>query len=105
MLMLGLTHGILRGVYRPKSQPESGYGRADLLLIPLDTSRPGIAIEFKKVEEDEDSVEVADTALRQIDEKQYAQELFDLGCHKVYCYGMAFSGKKVEVKMAERTRA
>ena len=48
-------------------------------MIPADTQKP------------------AETALQQINEKKYDAELTAAGVKTIYKYGVAFSGKKVEV--------
>ncbi len=99
MLMLGLTHGLLRETYRAKSNPESGYGRADLMLIPNDTTKPGIVIEFKKSEKGKNIEHIANQALQQIKDKKYDQEIYSHGCTTIFAYAMVFEGKKVLIKM------
>ena len=80
-----------------KSNRESGYGRYDVMIIPKDKSLPGTIIEFKKVEKDEnENLEIAaGNAIKQINEKQYEQELVSLGIKKIIKLGIAFEGKKV----------
>ena len=48
-------------------------------MIPADTQKP------------------AETTLQQINEKKYDAELTTAGVKTIYKYGVAFSGKKVEV--------
>ena len=45
--------------------------------------------------------EKAEEAIRQIEEKQYARELFDEGYGRVSMYGIAFFGKECAVKLKE----
>lgn len=40
---------------------------------------------------------LSETALQQINEKKYDTELITAGVKTIYKYGVAFSGKKVEV--------
>ena len=44
-----------------------------------------------------DTQKSAETALQQINEKKYDAELTAVGVKTIYKYGVAFSGKKVEV--------
>ena len=53
--------------YVIRSNRESGYGRYDIIFKPKDITKQGIIIEFKRIYEDEDSEEVLDGALKQID--------------------------------------
>jgi hypothetical protein len=101
-------HGFVLGLllqlsdqYQVKSNRESGYGRYDIMLIPKSHAKNGIIIEFKKVEHDEnETLETAvESALHQIEEKQYEAELKDLGIPTILKYGIAFDGKDILVKM------
>ena len=71
----GFTLGLiadLKGRYLIESNRESGYGRYDVMLFPLQTQDPGIVIEFKALAEDEGERKLEDTAraaLRQIAER------------------------------------
>ncbi len=38
------------------------------------------------------------SAIRQIEDKNYAQELFDRGVHRILYLGLAFEGKKVLIR-------
>lgn len=99
--VLGLLIHI-RSTHRVKSNAESGLDRYDIMLIPKDDSKTGAIIEFKKVYRKvlKENLETAcDSALRQIDEKDYASELEELGVVIIYKYGIAFEGKEVLVKM------
>ncbi len=87
--------------YQVKSNRESGYGRYDILLIPKNTSHSGVIIEFKKANRHKkESLEKAvESALHQIEEKQYESELKGLGISTIFKYGIAFDGKEVLVRM------
>ena len=81
------------------SNRKSGDGRYDIQLKPVRKSLPGILIELKAEKNcDEETLKkLAETALRQINEKKYDTELTTAGVKTIYKYGVAFSGKKVEV--------
>ena len=89
----------LREEYLLKSNRESGFGRYDVMLIPKDRTRPAIVMEFKVFDSDEeqDLKDTVQSALKQIEEKQYDTELLALGIPKDHIrhYGFAFEGKKV----------
>jgi hypothetical protein len=100
--VLGLLVG-LRPDYAIKSNREGGYGRYDVMVIPQDTSQAGLIIEFKSVEpEDVKNLEqVAQSALQQIEAKQYQQELFEKGIHRIIKLSIVFRGKEVLVKAGD----
>ena len=79
--VLGMLISLPKPDYQLKSNRESGLGRYDVMIIPKDTTKKGIIIEFKKFDaEDEKSIEDAiESAFTQIEEKKYRQELLDLG--------------------------
>ncbi|MFZ3102182.1 MAG: AAA family ATPase [Desulfitobacteriaceae bacterium] len=97
--VLGLLVG-LRPDYEIKSNREGGYGRYDVMVIPQDTSKAGLIIEFKSVDPEEvkDLEQVAQLALQQIEAQEYQQELFERGIHKIIKLGIVFRGKEVLVK-------
>ena len=90
----------LRDSYKIRSNRESGYGRYDVMIIPEDKSKLGIVIEFKKVNrhQNEDLKEAVNAALKQIDDRNYSQELLSQGVKNILEIGIAFSGKEVKVK-------
>lgn len=96
LFVLGLLV-TLTGTYQVRSNRESGYGRYDIMLIPIDTTQPGVVIEFKKALS-QGLEQAADAALEQIADKRYVQELHALGITEVRSYGIAFEGKQVLVK-------
>jgi hypothetical protein len=94
--VLGLLLG-LESIYEVKSNRESGYGRYDVMVIPKNPQDLGIIFEFKKVSryEKTDLESAAASALLQIEDKQYAQELFDRKIFHILLIGIAFEGKKI----------
>ena len=89
----------LRDQYEIRSNRESGYGRYDVMLTPLNKNHNAIIIEFK-VHEPEEETSLQDTvqsALDQISEKNYDAELLARGIpvDRIRHYGFAFEGKKV----------
>ena len=97
-LMLGLC-AVLSNQYRIKSNAESGFGRFDAMLIPINKTNPGFIFEFKYTKNNKDDLsKLAETALQQIDEKRYDAELRDIGVANIIKIGIAFRGKQAVVK-------
>ena len=100
-LVLGLC-AMLDNRYIITSNRESGEGRYDISLCPKDIKMPGIIIELK-AEKDADEKklkELAKLALKQIIDKKYDTEMQTKGIKNVIKYGVAFSGKHVEIACA-----
>lgn len=95
--MLGLC-AMLGGLF-VSSNKESGDGRYDIQLKPTKKNLPGILIELKagKGCSEEQLKKLSETALQQIIDKKYDTEMVATGIENIYKYGVAFSGKKVEV--------
>jgi len=96
LFILGLLV-YLMDTYEIKSNRESGFGRYDIMLIPKDSNKLGIIMEFKKAKDDETIEQAAYKALEQIKQKNYAQELKSRNVHHIKLMGIAFLGKKVLV--------
>ncbi|NWO19636.1 AAA family ATPase [Leptotrichia sp. oral taxon 223] len=107
-LMLGIIL-ILKNEYEITSNNFSGKGRYDLILKPknLEKRKEGIILELKVVNAMENLREdkifeklenECDTALQQIEEKEYASVLKNSGVENVLKIGIAFFGKEVAVK-------
>lgn len=95
--MLGLC-ALMSGFFITSNR-ESGDGRYDIQLRPTKAGLPGILIELKAEKgcSDEKLKKLSEAALQQINDKNYDSELINAGVKTVYKYGVAFSGKKVEV--------
>ena len=95
--MLGLC--ALLGGFFVTSNRESGEGRYDIQLKPVKKGLPGIIIELKaeKNGTEESLKQLSETALKQIQEKQYDTELRAAEVEVIYKYGVAFCGKRVEI--------
>ena len=91
----------LRDIYEIKSNRESGFGRYDVMLIPKNEDKKynAIVLEFKVFDASGECTleDTAQSALRQIEEKNYDAELIARGIEqeRIRHYGFAFQGKKV----------
>ncbi len=100
-------HGFVLGLivdlqnrYFITSNRESGFGRYDVMLEPKDPKEDdGIILEFKVYDPDDEATlkDTVQSAHRQIEEKQYAEQLLARGVprERIRSYGFAFQGKKV----------
>lgn len=97
-LVLGLC-AMLDNRYIITSNRESGEGRYDISLCPKDSKMPGIIIELKaeKDADEKELKELAKVALKQIIDKKYDTEMQTKGIKTIIKYGVAFSGKHVEI--------
>ena len=96
----GFLAGILSGMkgYIVKSNREGGKGRSDLFVKPVTRRKAAFVIEFKVAKRFEELEAKAGEALRQIEEKRYADELHGDGYQEVIRYGIAFFGKDCVVR-------
>jgi len=99
VFVLGMLVG-LKDTYEVKSNRESGFGRYDVMLIPKNKTDLGIVMEFKKIDTyDKMDLERAVTlAIKQIEDKRYAQDLLDAGITNILYLGVAFEGKNVLIR-------
>ena len=104
----GLVIGLLvelRDSYEIRSSRESGLGRYDIMLRPKDKGRSALIIEFKakrRSEKGRSLEELADKALKQIEDKKYEQELIDAGYarDRIQKLAFVFEGKELYIKKA-----
>ena len=118
-------YGILLAVsgnYTVYSNPETGKGRSDCVIKPVDKSKSAVIVEFKHVRKMppdlkqearrgegakgrmQEGVEAylkqeALQGLQQIEEKAYAHTLKCEGYKQIFAYGIAFHKKTCEVAM------
>ena len=102
-------HGLILGLcatldnrYYITSNRESGEGRYDICLFPKNASLPGVLIELKAAKDcsDDELKALSVKALEQINNRKYDTELTAKGVKDVFKYGVAFSGKRVEIESA-----
>ncbi len=99
-------HGFLNGIFTNCSEEffteyhsntESGDGYADILFTDS-VGEKGVIVELKVCREKESRIKKAEEAISQIEEKNYAEPLFeDENITSVQAVGIAFSGKNCAV--------
>ena len=94
--------GVLFETHVVRSEVNAGQGRCDILISPKKPNQAGYLFELKhskaKREPSASNLKkIADSALRQIQEKQYFVELEERGAHLIHCYGIAFCKKNSAV--------
>lgn len=98
--LLGML--VSSGAYEVSSNRESGLGRYDILMRPRNIQKRGIIMELKLYDPmfDKSVDDVLDSALRQIEDKQYAATLHAAGVNDILKMGITFDGKRVYIKTA-----
>lgn len=98
MLLLGLC-AVLSEEHRVSSNMESGEGHFDIQLKPKDTAMPGALIEIKAEKNcsSEELKALAEAARQQIIDRKCDTDLLAEGIASILKYGIAFSGKNVEI--------
>lgn len=103
-------HGFVLGMavdltdrYRVRSNQESGYGRCDVMIEPIDKNGKAFLFEFKVLDGDEGEQSLEDTAanaLAQIEARKYKAALIADGIapENIRKYGFAFQGKKCLIR-------
>ena len=101
-------HGLVLGIcllmdsaYYVSSNREAGEGRYDIQLMPKKAGVPGIVIEMKAAKNASESKlkALADEAVEQIKNNLYYTDLILSKAETVYLYGVARSGKQVQIAM------
>lgn len=97
-------HGFLTGIfsgmkgYMIKSNRESGTGRPDLILRENVFMGKAVILELKVADKFAEMESKCGEALKQIDERNYAQPLLEEGCQEILKYGVCFFKKGCMVK-------
>ena len=99
-LILGIIIG-LRDNYVILSNHETGLGRSDVVIIPKNTDREGIILEFKVTKAPKMLNKETEEALKQIKDKKYIEIFKQHNIESVLAVGLAFCG--TEVKLAHET--
>lgn len=101
-------HGFMIGVlqridnYNIVSNRESGNGRSDILLEPIDPDIPAIIIEIKRTKLRNELIKKCDEAIKQIEEKKYEEYFTNQGYEDIVKYGMAFFKKECKIKKSDK---
>ena len=80
-----------------ESNREYGTGRPDIVVADK-KGRKAIIIEVKHSQKNSEMEADCMTAMRQIQERSYADGLLSGGYRSVWCYGAAFCGKNCMVR-------
>lgn len=82
-----------------RSNAESGYGRADLLVLPRQAGQVGAVIELKRVASADEAEAALDTAAAQLGLRAYDQALIDRGATPIRRWAVVFCGKLVWTRL------
>jgi len=97
-LVLGMMVN-LQSKYRITSNRESGFGRYDIMLHPLQENLPAYIFEFKKHHQikEQNIDETLQNAMSQIKTRNYAATLQQEGFQNIELIAIAFKGKEVKL--------
>lgn len=97
----------LEGRYEVRSNRESGFGRADVLVRPRKAGEPGVVIELKvpRRRRGETPEQALVAAARQVRERRYAEELRAAGASPVHELCAVFDGKRAWVQTVDEALA
>lgn len=97
-LVLGLC-AMMDSHYNLTSNREAGDGRYDIQLMPKRDGFPGILIELKAEKDatEEQLKQLSQAAIKQMNDRKYDIQMKENGIETIYKYGVAFSGKYVEI--------
>lgn len=100
-------HGFLAGIlsqhdgYVVKSNRETGDGRCDIMIYPPNLEKRAFILELKVSKTFEETDNDAEIAIRQMEEKNYAKELEQMGYRDIAGYGIAFYRKNCKVRLGK----
>ena len=103
-----LYHGIILGLlvqlegrHEVRSNRESGFGRADVLVRGRAPGQPGVVLELKVPRRGETPEQALLAAARQVRDRRYAAELVAAGASPVHELAVVFDGKRVWARRVE----
>ena len=93
----------LTGRYEVRSNPETGFGRADVVLYPINKTDPGIIMELKTIDRVyEKTLDAAfEAAAKQVKAQDYVASLHARDVKKIITYLAVFDGKRVWVRQLD----
>ena len=105
----GLVLGLLVSLsadYEVRSNPETGYGRCDLLITPRRPGMPGVVLELKVANRarKETLARALKAAQQQLRERAYAEGLRERGAAPIHELAVAWLGKDVIVAPARPSK-
>jgi len=86
------------GDHQVRSNRESGYGRADVLIIPRRPGAPGVVLELNVLGDEETVDDALESALAQITQRDYVAELRAAGAEPANALAIVFDGKRAHVR-------
>ena len=94
--------GLLAGMsdFEISSNREAGFGRYNILLRPKNGQGQAIIMELKRLRPKETVEQALASALKQIEDKQYAATLRDAGFTDILKMAITFDGKQVWIQTA-----
>ena len=95
-MMLGLC-AIFTNKYKVSSNKESGLGRFDIELIPNNKKNPSFILEFKKAKTKDELKDLANKAIKQIDDKKYDTNIKREDVTSTIKLGIAFYKKEAYI--------
>ncbi len=95
--LLGLC-ATLESSHRVRSNRESGKGRPDVMLLPLEAGQPGVVLELKVTRKNKTLEDALDEGMKQVAENDYEAELRAVGAQPIHVFVCAFDGKEVRVR-------
>ena len=98
--VLGMLVG-LKDTYYVNSNRESGFGRYDIMLEPKDKNGNSFIMEFKVMENMEEKTieDTVENAKKQIEEKEYEENLKERGFTNITKMVYAFNGKEFKMEV------
>ena len=98
--VLGMLVG-LKDTYYVNSNRESGFGRYDIMLEPKDKNGNSFIMEFKVMENMEEKTieDTVENAKKQIEEKEYEENLKERGFKNITKMVFAFNGKEFKMEV------
>lgn len=92
----------LEGMYHINSNGESGLGRYDIAIEPLNKNMRGYILEFKVADKEENLEKKAEEALKQIENKKYYLSLQNKNIKNITLIGIAFYKKLLKIKFVNK---